>query len=105
MLTPLKCVLQTKDQAPVLQQHEATLEGTPPEELLDTDLYCRRVDWQGEQYHAGGNRPVMVVNPPGPDAAAIHLQHIQQICVCVCVCVRGGGKLMVVKVSTARTFR
>ena len=92
MLIPLKCVLQTEEQAPVLQQHEATLEGTPPEELLDTHLHCRRVDWQGEQYHAGGDGPVVMVNPPGPDAAAIHLQHQQQICVCVWGGGGGGGE-------------
>ena len=54
------------------------MEGTPPKELLDADLDCRGVDGQGEQDHAGGDGPVMVVDPPRPDAAAIHLMRWQQ---------------------------
>ena len=61
--------------APVLQQHEAALEGAPPQLLLDTDLDGRGVDRQGEQDHARGNGPVVVVDPPGPDAAPIHLHY------------------------------
>ncbi len=58
---------------PVLQQHEAALEGAPPKELLDAYLHSWGVDWQGQQDHAGGNGPIVMVNPPWPDAAPIHL--------------------------------
>ena len=61
---------------PVLQQHEAALEGAPPQLLLHTDLHSWGVHGEGEQYHAGGNGPVVVVDPPGPDAAPIHLNSV-----------------------------
>ena len=62
-----------QNSTPVLQQHEAALEGAPPKLLFNTHLNCWRVHGQGEQDHAGGNGPVVVVDPPWPDAAPIHL--------------------------------
>ena len=58
---------------PVLHEHEAALEGAPPQVFLYTHLDGWRVHRQGEQDHAGDDGPVVVVNPPRPDAAAIHL--------------------------------
>lgn len=66
------------DQAPVLQQHEAALKCAPPQELLDADLDSWRIHWQSQQYHARRNGPVMMMDPPGPDAASIDLHCIQK---------------------------
>lgn len=62
-----------QDPAPVLQQHEAALKSAPPQLLFDTYLNSRRVHRQGQQDHAGRNGPVVVVDPPRPNAAAVHL--------------------------------
>lgn len=69
-----RCALwHSKKPAPVLQQHEAALKSAPPQLLLDAHLNRRRVHRQRQQDHAGCNGPVVVMNPPRPDAAAIHL--------------------------------
>lgn len=52
---------------------DAHLESGPPEELPDEGLHCAGVHGQCEQQRHGDGRPVMVVNPPRPDAAPIHL--------------------------------
>ena len=49
------------------------LEEGPPEPLFDKELDGDGVHRKGEDEHAGGNGPVMVLDPPRPDAAAVHL--------------------------------
>ena len=50
------------------------LEGGPPEELADKGLHSSGVHWESEQDGHGDHGPVVVVNPPGPDAAPIDLR-------------------------------
>ena len=66
--------MQLLQHLPVLQNHDQPLEARPPQELLDKDLHCGGVDGQRQQDQTGQDGPVVVVNPPGADAAAIHLQ-------------------------------
>ena len=54
-------------------REDARLEGGPPEELPDEGLHRAGIDGQREQQRHGDGRPVVVVDPPGPDAAPIHL--------------------------------
>lgn len=73
--TPRACMaMQLLQHLPVLQNHDQPLEARPPQELLHKDLHCGGVDRQRQQDQAGQDGPVVVVDPPGADAAAIHLQ-------------------------------
>ena len=55
----------------------ADLPAGPPDPLLDEKLDFGRVDGQSEDQHAGGDGPVVVSDPPSPNAAAIHLLQTQ----------------------------
>lgn len=52
---------------------DTRLEGGPPEELPDESLHGAGVHRQREQQRHSDGCPVVVVDPPGPDAASIQL--------------------------------
>ena len=76
-LLTLCCTLSRRVSASQGREHGNEghhLPAGPPDPLLDEQLYFRGIYRQREDQHAGRDGPVMVPNPPGPDATAIDLR-------------------------------